>query len=63
VRAVREAGRVRGMSHGRAVGEDAQCGEIAVPQEVPADRDANLVAEQALQAAFRQVRDPREVLD
>ena len=52
MRAVREAGRVRGMSHGRAVGEDAQCGEIAVLQEVPADRDANLVAEQVLQAAF-----------
>ena len=47
MRAVGEAGCVRGACHGRAVGEQAQRGQVPVPEEVPADRDANLVAAMA----------------
>jgi hypothetical protein len=52
VRAVGEAGRVRGACHGRAVGEQAQRGQVPVPEQVPADRDTNLVAEQVLEPAL-----------
>ena len=49
VRAVGEAGCVRGACYGRAVGERAQRGQVPVPEQVPTDRDADLVAEQVLE--------------
>jgi hypothetical protein len=52
VRAVGEAGRVGGVCRGCAVGEQAHRGQVPVPEQVPADRDTYLVAEQVLEPAL-----------
>ena len=63
MRAVSEPRRKSGVRDRGPVGQQAQRGEVPAPQEVPADRNADLLAEHVLKPALRQVGDARQVAD